>query len=85
MAVVEEKLLLWCLLCGGKFSLNDVSSGVYFSGTGVCLGCYKSLKKDESKCFGKVDLYDKETQECGIFCPDRKICKAFVELSISRG
>lgn len=71
------KKLLWCLLCDEKFSLEDIEKGTYFSVTGICKECYKKMARNEQTCFGKEKMYDKNTLECGVFCPDRRICSTF--------
>jgi hypothetical protein len=85
MGRLEDKELLWCLLCNGKFSLSDIEKGTYISITGICRECYGKMWKSEQTCFGKEEFYDKETLECSTFCPDRKVCAEFVKVSIPKG
>lgn len=85
MGSIETKELLWCLLCNRKFSVSDVDSG-YYPATGICKECYTEMQSGTNSCFGKVEKYDKESQECGSFCPDRKICSEFVsKISVQKG
>lgn len=84
MGVMEQKELLWCLVCNEKFSIEDVSAGRYEAETGICTSCYKRMARDEKTCFGEETSdarygYDEKTFECRDFCPDRRICKAFVQ------
>lgn len=79
-----------CVLCGAKFSEEDVKKGNYFVSTMVCLECYQGMQKQPHSisCFGKLTIkngrtvefgYDKEAAECSGECPDRFVCRAFVK------
>lgn len=85
MGALEGKKILWCLICDEKFSISDIEKGTYISVTGICKECYKKMWKSELTCFGKASKYEKETQECGSLCPDREVCRSFVEISVSKG
>jgi hypothetical protein len=91
---LKTKPLLWCLLCGKRFSIADANDGQYFAETGICRSCYQKLQKDRSTCFGKIDVgvpegrvlgYDEAAIECREFCEDRKICQQFVTISAGVG
>jgi hypothetical protein len=84
MVQLEDKELLWCLVCDGKFTPRDVVQKRYFAETGICAGCYSKMKRNLNTCFGKEQVdgqygYDPSTQECSRFCPDRKICPEYVQ------
>jgi hypothetical protein len=85
MGALEEKELLWCLLCNKRYSLRDVREGRYRGGTGICSTCYTSMAKSMDTCFGKIAWYDAEAEECGSFCPDRKVCKEFIPIPKRHG
>jgi hypothetical protein len=82
---IEQKELLWCLLCGERFTAEDIVSGSYEPETGICRKCYVKMCKDEQTCFGKEEFYDQATLECGQYCPDRKICPSFIKLTLPKG
>lgn len=73
-----NKKLFKCLFCTETFSTADVREGLYFPSTGICLECYWNLSRGAT-CFGKKSRFDLTTNECGHECPDRKICRVFVE------
>lgn len=84
MGALESKALLWCLLCSDRFSSDDVDEGRYFAQTGICTKCYTRMKKSDDTCFGKENGdgrygFDESTEECGEFCPDREVCRLFVQ------
>lgn len=68
--------VLECLLCGDRYSADDVLKGLYFASTGICKKCYMQGLKAENSiwCFGTFSV---EYLECRFDCPDRKICKYF--------
>lgn len=79
-----------CILCGGKFSEEDVKKGAYFVSTMVCKVCYEAMQNQPHSisCFGKLTVkqgrhtaygYDSEAPECSGECPDRFICRVFVK------
>lgn len=77
MDSIEQKQLLWCLLCDEKFTAGEATSGLYMAETGICTACYVKMKNNEQSCFGKEEYYDKTTLECSTFCKDRNICPHF--------
>jgi hypothetical protein len=85
MGSIEDKQLLWCLLCSNRFTVRDAEEGRYRGGTGICMECYTSMAKSTKTCFGKqsgegLAGYDESAEECLRFCPDRKVCKEFVTI-----
>ena len=89
MDPIEGKQLLWCLLCQNKFCIRDIEEGTYLAQTGICAECYGEMQKSSETCFGKenkarVRGYDESTLECSQFCPDRKVCKEFLQVSIQK-
>lgn len=87
---MAKNQFLPCILCGDKFSEEDIKAGLYFISTMVCKGCYDGLQSQPHSvsCFGKLSVrrgrrvdagYDKEAVECSEECPDRFICRAFVK------
>lgn len=68
-----------CVMCSGRFTVEDVESGRYFPSTGGCFECYKTLAKNKRLCFGKEKLYDTSTLACRVECPDKRICRTFVK------
>lgn len=84
MGLIEQKDLLWCLICEEKFTLDDIPKR-YVGMTGICMACYSKMEQDASTCFGKETTegfygYDEATCECKEFCPDRVVCKGFIAL-----
>jgi len=77
---MRNKKVFKCLRCTDVFSEEDVESGFYFPSTGVCLECYRGMKRSGDTCFGKVAKFDLETNECGHECPDRIVCGVFVKV-----
>jgi len=76
--------LLWCLLCGARFGIEDVQDGRYLAETGICKGCYDGMQRSGKTCFGKETKgsrlgYDEKAIECQEFCKDRKICRDYVK------
>lgn len=78
-------LLLECLLCRNKFTVDAVQQKQYFLETLICAACYKKGQKLPASvwCFGKLAAknspgYSEENVECVQICPDKKICKSFV-------
>ena len=81
-----------CVVCGGKFSQEDVKLYLFFRSTKTCFGCYWEGKKKDHRtwCFGKRNKINKagrivrwgynnlEHVECRDECPDRKICPLFL-------
>jgi len=75
---VKSKKVFKCLTCTSVFSTEDVEEGNYFPSTGICLECYRGMRRSGTTCFGKKSKYDQTTNECGHECPDRNVCRAFV-------
>lgn len=81
---IKAKILFSCLECDEKFSLQDAINGKYKIETNICISCYKKKQRNPDTCFGKKTKgrrlgYDEEDLDCSEFCPDRKICREFVE------
>ena len=76
---MKNKKVFKCLKCPILFSVEDIESGFYFPSTGICLECYRGMKRSVDTCFGKITKFDVETNECGYECPDRNVCQAFVK------
>lgn len=84
--------VLECTLCSTAYSVQDVEQGLFFPSTGVCKSCYSAGQRSSRKvwCFGKLDLrrghkivlkaYNPKAPECRLHCPDREICKQFIDL-----
>ena len=75
---------LGCIICSEKFRLDQIGVSFFIS-TGVCLVCYRvgKLMSAEEWCFGKKEIYEPESQECRLLCPDRKICRLVVQGKLS--
>lgn len=76
---MKEKKIFKCQTCPVLFSTEDVEQGFYFPSTGICLECYREMKRSGRTCFGKVEKFDLTTNECGHECPDRNVCRVFIE------
>jgi hypothetical protein len=77
LALLVDKKLLPCQLCGDRFSVADVDSAAYFADTNVCAACYQRMKEQavSVSCFGK--LYQASDPRCAMLCPDASVCKNF--------
>src|SRR6266581_3719237 len=93
MSLLKMKLMP-CLLCQKKYSRADIKVGQYFPSTDICTDCYKRGQRQSRKiwCFGKTTrivkkagrklvlyAYSQDAVECKSECPDREICRLFVQ------
>jgi hypothetical protein len=87
--MVQSKLhlVLECLLCTEKYSLEDAQKGRYFLATRICRSCYVKGQNEDAKnwCFGKLPSGSKpgfsvKQIQCTEICPDREICSYFIHL-----
>jgi hypothetical protein len=89
---------LECVLCGERFAERDVTELRYFPSTQVCFACYKKGQNAPyaTWCFGKQNVegpggkileygFDEDARACGQYCPDRKICKMFIDRAWEEG
>lgn len=81
---LKLKILLVCRLCAKMFSVREMLEGGLEPETGICRECYRKLQMETGTCFGKKTVgkrlgYDEEAVECREFCPDKRLCKSFVE------
>ena len=88
---VKDKRLMPCLLCNERFSVAEIAEGFYFPSTCICRACYDKgqLAGYHQWCFGKGNRmegariaergFNQFSLACGRYCPDRMICKRFVE------
>ncbi len=82
---------LECSLCPGRYSREDVLSGLYQITTKVCSPCYARMQAAPHKacCFGKPDVvlpdgsrlrgYSRTARECQELCPDRALCASVAD------
>jgi hypothetical protein len=83
--------VLECTLCKRGYSAQDVSKGLFYPSTGICTECYVQGQKSSRKvwCFGKLDFkrgrktvlaaFNPTATECKLHCPDRVVCKEFID------
>jgi len=70
-----------CVECEKRFVEADLDGLWFFPSTGICRQCYLEAMGDGGTCFGKREHRDERNAVCSQVCPDRNICKLFVELS----
>ena len=83
--------ILECVICGRRFTEQDIHFRRYFASTQVCRACYERGQKSSYSvwCFGKQSVlasggyvlehgYDPTAGDCAHECPDRGICALFV-------
>ena len=68
-----------CTICGAWFTEADVSLFQYFPTTQVCQACYAKLAESTEVCFGDAEQYDPASPDCFKYCPDRHVCRVWVE------
>jgi hypothetical protein len=78
-------LLFECLLCHDKYTVEDIRKKKFFVETSICRKCYTAGLAINAKvwCFGKLPRhnspgYSLENVSCRLLCPDRSICKRFI-------
>lgn len=71
-------MMFSCTQCTGKFTVEDISAGIFFISTSTCFNCYKKMYKSKVKCFGKKDMYNSSNITCQE-CPDERICRVYVK------
>jgi hypothetical protein len=84
------KATLECVLCGQRYTREDIERGWYVTSTLVCAFCYRAMQSMpyERSCFGKPTVewedgrvqygYDPQAIECFKWCPDRHVCRKVV-------
>lgn len=70
-------VVLHCILCWKPYALADSYALEYFVSSAVCRACYESKAPE---CFGK--RYDADAGECKRLCPDRVVCKDWVQIQM---
>lgn len=71
---MKDEKILECILCCGRFSVDDVRHGIFFASTMICAACYIEGAASKGWCFGE---YEKEHPTCLSKCPDAEICERF--------
>jgi len=95
--VAAKGAVLRCLLCGEKYTEEDVRTLTFFPETSGCYDCYRRMSKSpfSRTCFGKLNVvsngtikhfgYDPQVSlDCSFHCPHRKVCKLFAEKRIKK-
>lgn len=72
-----QGITLHCILCWKPYTLADSYSLDYFVSSAVCRSCYEHKAPE---CFGK--RFDPEAIECKRLCPDRVVCKDWVQIQM---
>ena len=85
MANAVDVAVLPCLRCNRRFGKRDVEVGAFYASTMICGDCYRKGQQSPLAvwCFGKVDAkrgYNPDARECSSECPDREICKEFIQI-----
>lgn len=75
---MKDRGILECVLCGERYSVEELKNGLYYVSTGVCLSCYKTVPKKKSWCFGHYNPV--KYWECRGECMDSKVCRKFTNL-----